>query len=99
MRVGEEFYHFFHAMFESGGHKTYAAGVYTFAAAPPFAIRRVAPIPVLLAETNARRQAVVFPCGALLRDDRWVISYGYHDQECRVAVIAAADIERLLRPA
>ena len=41
---------------------------------------------------------IVFPCGAMLRDGQWIISYGYHDYECRLALFAADDIERRLIP-
>jgi predicted GH43/DUF377 family glycosyl hydrolase len=103
LRVGREFYHFFHAMRQSNGQKDYAVGIYTFAARPPFEVCRVASTPVLLPDEHDRPAglgaSVVFPCGALWREGRWVISYGYHDRECRIAVLAADEVERLLRPA
>ncbi len=102
VRVGDEYYHFFHGALHRGGRGDYAAGVYTFAAGPPFAVRRAAPAPVLLPDEHDRRDdlnlSVVFPCGALRRDGHWVISYGYHDRECRIAVVEAAEVERALRP-
>jgi predicted GH43/DUF377 family glycosyl hydrolase len=101
VRVGDEYYHFFHSMKETGGQYEYALGLYTFTARPPFAIRRVAAAPLLSAgeydRPAASNKLVVFPCGALLRAGCWVISYGYHDQECRVAVFAADQIEQRLQ--
>ncbi len=102
VRVGEEFYHFFHTRQESGGRMEYAAAVYTFAARPPFEVRRAAAAPILVPDEYDRpahrTSSVVFPCGAILRSGKWIISYGYHDQECRLAVFDAGEIEDRLRP-
>jgi predicted GH43/DUF377 family glycosyl hydrolase len=100
VRFGNEYYHFFHTVQETSGHYHYALSVYTFAAKPPFAIRRFAQAPLLTPADYDRPigyyKSVIFPCGALRRGDAWAISYGYHDQECRVAVIDADQIERRL---
>ena len=101
VRCGDEYYCFFHATKEAKGQFVYAMGVYTFAAASPFAIRRYAR-PFFAAADHDRtpgyNKSVVFPCGALRREDAWIISYGYHDRECRIAIFDAADIERILKP-
>ncbi len=101
VRVGDEYYHFFHTMKESGGHPEYAVGLYTFAAQPPFAICRVAPGPILCPDQYDRPagfdKSVAFPCGAMLHNGRWIISYGYHDSESRVAVFEADVIEGRLQ--
>ena len=68
----------------------------------PCAPQRFAALPILLPNANDRpagfNKSVAFPCGAFQSDGRWIISYGYHDQECRVALFAAAEVERRLRP-
>src|SRR5256885_12693044 len=43
VRVGDEWWCFFHDRVESGGHRIYRAGLYTFAAAPPFRVLRLIP--------------------------------------------------------
>ncbi len=101
VRVGDERYHFFHCVKERDGQKEYSTGVYTFAARPPFEMCRAAETPILLPDEHDRPPglvSVVFPCGALLRDGQWIISYGYQDRECRIAVFAAEEIEKRLRP-
>jgi predicted GH43/DUF377 family glycosyl hydrolase len=100
--VGDEYYHFFHAVQMVGGEPVYRLGLYTFSATPPFPIRRVVPGFLLSPDEHDRplgfHKRVVFPCGALLRDEgRWLVSYGYHDQECRLAIFSAAQIEQRLQ--
>jgi predicted GH43/DUF377 family glycosyl hydrolase len=101
VRHGDDYYHFFHSVQTVGGQFEYTAGLYTFAARPPFEVRRVVPDPVLYPDEADRPagfdKSVVFPCGALWRDGRWVISYGYHDRECRIAVLDAGGLEQRLR--
>lgn len=71
----------------------YFGGVYGFAAAPPFAPIFIRPEPLLHPEAEAcRRQApaahlsprrVVYPSGLVhLAPDRWLVSYGVHDERC-----------------
>jgi predicted GH43/DUF377 family glycosyl hydrolase len=101
VRVGEEYYHFFHTLEEVGGEYIYRLGLDTFAAQPPFAVRRIVERPLLSPDEHDRppdsNKRVVFPCGALLRGERWLVSHGCHDRECRIAVYAADEIERQLR--
>ena len=76
-------------------------GLYTFATRPPFAIRRFTPLPILSPDDDRPAhmvKSVVFPCGAILRAGRWIVSYGYHDRECRIASFDAGLVERRLRP-
>jgi predicted GH43/DUF377 family glycosyl hydrolase len=97
--VGDEYYHFFHAV---GPGPVYRAGVYTFAARPPFAVRRAAAGPLLEPDdhdrTDGSGKSVVYPCGAVRAGGEWLVSYGYHDRECRIAAFDAAALERELRP-
>lgn len=101
VRVGNEFYHFFHTRCDVGGRSEYAIGVYTFAVGPPFTVQRVTRGPILLPDDHDRPAgqvlSVVFPCGVMLRRDQWVLSYGYHDRECRIAVFATDQIEQQLQ--
>jgi hypothetical protein len=91
--VGEEYYHFFHyTWLEPCG--SYALGVYTFAAEPPFAIKRVCRGPILYPDPGAK--PVVFPCGALRWAGNWLISHGHADSECRIAAFDFQSIEEVL---
>lgn len=109
VRVGDEFYSFFHGWRRSkragtptGDWYDYATGVYTFDAASPFAVRRVCRAPIWLADPAreslnvTRDKTVIYPCGALLDNGRWLVSAGQHDAECLIGTFPAADIERAL---
>lgn len=77
----------------------YVAGVYTFAAEPPFRPRRLVETPLLHPEAEApytqpRRRinpsadGIVYPCGALpWADGRWLVSYGLHDERCCLRLV------------
>lgn len=82
----------------------YYGGVYVFAAAPPFAPVYLAPQPLLRPELEGRRQRptpshmaprrVVYPCGLVrLADDRWLVSYGVHDERAVLQVYTRQEIE------
>lgn len=71
----------------------YYGGVYSFAATPPFAPTYLRPEPLLRPEREARRlrataahltpRRVVYPSGLVhLAPDRWLVSYGVHDERC-----------------
>jgi len=98
VRVGDEYYHWFHTVASVGGITVYGLGLYVFEARPPFAIKRFVPSVILQADTKIPdwNKSVVFPCGALLRGSEWLISYGQNDRECRLAWFSVADVERML---
>lgn len=99
VRVGDEYYHFFHTMTWDAElkHKKYALGVYTFDATFPFAPKRG---PVILKTPPADRPgwyaSVVFPCGALLRGDEWLVSYGVHDHRYEIGRWSRAEVDAAL---
>jgi predicted GH43/DUF377 family glycosyl hydrolase len=107
VRVGDEFWHFFHAVREGTLRREYRVGLYAFDARPPFGVTRVVPGPVLAPrpEEHPHQHApggppnVVYPCGALRRGGRWLLSYGYFDREVRVTELEHAGLERALVPA
>jgi predicted GH43/DUF377 family glycosyl hydrolase len=79
--------------------KRYFAGVYTFAAAPPFAPRWLLSTPILRPEAelpytryrqrpNPDADGIVYPCGALpWHDGRWLVAYGVHDERCCLRLV------------
>lgn len=98
VRVGDEFFSWFH--WKKERPYTYALGVYTFEARPPFRPLRVTREPILTADprTKPPRQycPVIFPCGAVLAGDRWLVSAGIHDDWVEVLTFPREDIERRL---
>lgn len=81
----------------------YHGGVYTFAAVPPFAPTFIRPIPILWPEREGRRQRptashlsprrVVYPCGLVQLDyNRWLVSYGVHDERCALRIFTHRDL-------
>ena len=100
VRVGDEYYHFFHTLESKGKFYVYTMACYTFEARWPFEVKRITPLSLLSCnETELPWQGdkyVVFPCGAVLQNDKWLISYGYQDRESRLAIFDCEQIERQL---
>lgn len=74
--------------------RRYYAGVYAFAAKPPFQPLWIAQEPVLRPELECKperrsgnpcAERVVYPAGAIAYAERsWLVSYGLHDECCRL---------------
>lgn len=88
VRVGDEYWCFFH-------DTRYQAGLYTFDAAPPFRPRRMVPTP-LLTPNGGPGKPVVFPGGAVKDGDRWLVAFGRNDQHTEIAVLDHAVLQKLL---
>jgi predicted GH43/DUF377 family glycosyl hydrolase len=99
-RVGDEFYCFFHGTCEIDDVRTYTAGVYTFEANAPFRVKRCTRWPVATPDPATKprriRQNIMFPCGAFLDGERWIVSCGVHDSWIEISEFDAADIEKRL---
>lgn len=95
-RVGDEYLSFFHSSIDmesvqSLGKKIshYFMGGYTFGRAPPFAISRMSPEPIIgkgfygkpFYKPYWKPVRVIFPCGFVLDDDFIWVVYGRHDHE------------------
>lgn len=82
--AADEYHSFFHASTEQNGHRVYHMGHYTFEAKTPFRVKSITPEPMLWANQETRPgdqySSVIFPCGAILRDDHWIVSCGIHDR-------------------
>lgn len=102
VRVGDQFYSWFHGrQIGKNGKQQYATGVYTFAAEPPFRILRMTPEPIVTAdpETNTDNYAdVTFVCGAINKDDEWIVSSGEHDRFTLLRRFTHAEVEARLVP-
>lgn len=103
VRVGDEFYSFFHGALDHPGHhpqRTYSLGLYAFEAKAPFKPLRYTREPLMWPPEESRPPnlpvSVVFPCGAVLREGRWLVSYGLHDRWIEIAEFDAAALERMM---
>lgn len=100
VRVGDEYWHFFHDRVRGQGHFVYRTGLYTFDAAPPFRPRRILPVPILTADESTKPgeqyAAVVFCCGAVRRGDWWYLSHGIHDRWSEIHRFRHEDLDARL---
>jgi hypothetical protein len=102
--VGDEFYSWFHGFGTKNGVIYYTVGLYTFEAKPPFRPLRLIKTPLVVGgysnwEAKARAaKHIIYPCGAALKNGRWHISAGEHDNKCVVMAFDAAAVESLLDP-
>ena len=96
VRVGDEYYHFYHSQHRHGHGTAYQTGLYTFEAKPPWNIRRVVRGPLLGLVPSKRPADVLFVMGAILDKGRWLLSAGLMDQETVGISLGFEDVERLL---
>lgn len=106
--VGDEHWHWFHGKVDKGKplptgraeRATYSIGVYAFEAQPPFRPTRYTPAPILWADPRTRPAGFwcdcVFPCGAVLDGEKWVVSAGVHDTHVALYEFDARTVEKAL---
>lgn len=78
----------------------YVGGVYGFAAKPPFTplwlhpspLLRPTPLPRRRKQLDPRVEHSAYPCGAIIQDQRWIISFGARNEYCCLAQIAGDSI-------
>lgn len=87
VRVGDEYISFFHSSTPwRGPFRRYYMGAYAFAAKPPFNVTRISPKPILAGSDEDSRlwgknkPAVIFPSGALLEKEEWLVTGGCNDE-------------------
>lgn len=101
VRVGDEWWSFFHTRVEHNSNRVYVAGLYTFDVNPPFRVRRIISDPILWANTNNKPSDqyahVIFPCGAVRQEDKWILCCGVHDRWTELHEFSHADLESRLR--
>lgn len=90
VRIGDEYFTFFHSSIPWKNKKRrYLMGAYMFSATPPFPILRMTQKPMLVGSENDPRKdthpCVVFPQGALIKNNEWIVTMGIND--CRCAYI------------
>lgn len=101
LRVGSEFWSFFHDSVHPGrgDKKTYRVGLYTFSPDPPFRVLRYVSIPVAVADRSALNDNychVLFPRGAVAAGDRVVLSCGVHDRYTHLVPLSAHELSQRL---
>lgn len=100
VRVGDEYWHFFHDRVEVRRQRIYRTGLMTFSARPPFAPLRQIPEPILTADLTDKPPDqyafVAFVCGAVRVGDYWILSHGRQDRFMTLDRFRHDDLERKL---
>ncbi len=86
IKVGDEYFCFFHSSLPIHGSRRYYMGAYAFEAKPPFKITRVTKKPILEGSLNDIKTTasppVVFPCGSQFENGEWLVVGGMNDVKC-----------------
>jgi predicted GH43/DUF377 family glycosyl hydrolase len=104
VRVGGEYWHWFHGVVKPGKPvgAVYSVGVYSFEAKPPFRVTRSSPRPLLWCPEEGRPAGqdyrVVFPTAAFLEGDRWTVTGGVHDSWLQAWEWDAGGVARVMVP-
>jgi predicted GH43/DUF377 family glycosyl hydrolase len=96
--VNGEYWTFFHSSTEwKPPYRRYFMGAYAFENKPPFRVTKITPQALLIGNQHdywqPRKPLVVFPCGALLRGDKWLVTLGVNDLKCGFVEIPHEDLE------
>lgn len=100
VRVGDEYYHFFHGRVGISHEATYNTGCYVFEGEPPFRVVRMSRHPIQWADQLGKvevKAAVVFVGGAQLEGRTWVLSQGVHDRGLEVAWFDKQKVEATMQ--
>lgn len=97
-----------HSVYGTPGNYRYVAAAYSFDANFPFRPCAVPHQPLSLnnplslspreERLNPAIEDVIYPCGAILEDQYWIISYGINDQNCAIMQIPENEVLKTLRP-
>lgn len=98
------YYTFFHSSMPwRGRYRRYYMGAIAFNSTPPFAPVHWTQEPILIGSQNdpwqQRKPLVVFPCGAIHENNRWLISFGVNDLKCGYLEMPHVDLLKILAPA
>jgi len=95
IRIGNKYYSFFHSAIDirhrGDAGRQYFMGMYVFSAIAPFEPISISKEPIIAGEFMndqiprlSNKIYVVFPNGSIRKKDKWVVSFGYNDYECRL---------------
>lgn len=103
-RMADGYWSFCHTVHDGAAGYRYAAAVYRFAAAFPFAPTHRPNAPLDLGtgfgaqrehpRLNPAAAEVIYPCGAALDGTRWLISHGVNDERCAISILDHVDVLR-----
>jgi polysaccharide pyruvyl transferase WcaK-like protein len=107
-RLGNYYYNFCHSLYGVEGSYMCAPAVYRFAADYPFAPKDVSHKPLELANPfgfndsperlNPAVKQVLYPCGAVFNDGKWIVSYGVNDEYSIITEISGSEIDTAFSP-
>ena len=99
VKINNEFLSFFHSSVSKGKNKIYSVGAYTFSPNPPFKITKITKSPIISGDKiNTSKLAVIFPSGAILENNSWVVSCGYNDESIKIIKFSHDSLLKLLTP-
>ena len=96
VRVGDEFWHFYHTQHRHGKGVAYQVGLYTFEAKPPWNLKRIIKGPLLSMVPSKRDLDCIFPVGADLKSGKWTLSCGIQDHETVAISLDFPALEKML---
>lgn len=101
VRVGDEYVSFFHSSLPwKNRQKRYHMGAYAFEAKQPFRITRMTSEPLISGSDKDSRTLggppCIFPCGGILEDGKWLVTFGVNDETCGWVKIPHKDLEKKL---
>jgi predicted GH43/DUF377 family glycosyl hydrolase len=96
VRVGDEFWHFYHSQHRHGRGVAYQVGLYTFETKPPWNLKRVIKGPLLSMVPSKRDLDCIFVVGAERDGGNWHLYCGIQDHETMAITLKLDDLERLL---
>jgi len=104
VRFGCEYWSFFHSSLplNTKYRRRYFMGAYSFLAEPPWTVTQVTGKPLLAASDEdewwPQKPLVVFPCGAVLQGNTWLVTMGMNDLKCAWIKIPHVDLASQMRP-
>lgn len=99
------FWSFCHSVHDGPNGYCYRAGVYGFSEGPAFApwAEPVKPLALgagagrLHPRLNPAVDEVIYPCGAAIEGDQWLVSHGLNDEQCAISIIPHAAVRAHVR--
>ncbi len=103
VRVGDYYFTFHHSSLPwRGRYRRYYAGCIAFDAKPPFTPRLITHEPILHGSQNdkwaQRKPLVIFPCGSLYKDGKWLVTCGVNDIKSAWVELSHESLLSKMRP-